>query len=75
MKGEGCRDIPTPFFLVTSNRHWRLNMQEKNDEVAMVPVVVYESMVERSRRIIRTIVIGWCVSMIALAAACTIVWM
>lgn len=46
-----------------------------SEEVQMVPAVAYESMVERSRRIIRTIVIGWCVSMIALAAACTIVWM
>lgn len=64
-----------PFFLVRQIDIGGSKMQEKNNEVAMVPVVVYESMVERSRRIIRTIVIGWCVSMIALAAACTIVLM
>lgn len=50
-------------------------MQEKNDEVAMVPVVVYEQSAERFKKIIRTVAIGWGVSMVALAAAVTIVWM
>lgn len=46
-----------------------------SEEVQMVPAVAYESMVERSRRTIRYIVIGWAVSVVAMAAAIAYVLM
>lgn len=44
-------------------------MADIENEIVTVPLVLHESFMERSRSILRTVVIGWTASVAALAVA------